>query len=348
MKNKKFLTQNNDDDSYQLYNLAIENNSNIKSFNNKHNNSQKIKNINNSIINNYNNKINNKNEKENNFSKILRILDEEIKKSIEYKAEIKLLKSLLNEKNNEIKNLKNKVNSLTNNILKIKGDKNNLYQNNKIFYNNFLEIMNNFKQYQNMMKISLPNYSPKDDQTKKNKDIIYTIKLLLTIIFDLFENTNNNISKFNSLKNKMNSLNESFTENNHKINNLKTQNFRMKKLLEQNFSFLEELRKENKILKNRNLNLEKNINLISSSRENLRKNYFNPIRIINCQNNNNSLNITEDNINNISIYTSKTNKTTTDILIEEYQNKENRIQELHKMAKRIYSKNNKIKKYIIF
>ena len=344
MKNKKFLTQNNDDDSYQLYNLAIENNSNIKSFNNKHNNSQKIKNINNSIINNYNNKINNKNEKENNFSKILRILDEEIKKSIEYKAEIKLLKSLLNEKNNEIKNLKNKVNSLTNNILKIKGDKNNLYQNNKIFYNNFLEIMNNFKQYQNMMKISLPNYSPKDDQTKKNKDIIYTIKLLLTIIFDLFENTNNNISKFNSLKNKMNSLNESFTENNHKINNLKTQNFRMKKLLDQNFSFLEELRKENKILKNRNLNLEKNINLISSSRENLRKNYFNPIRIINCQNNNNSLNITEDNINNISIYTSKTNKTTTDILIEEYQNKENRIQELHKMAKRIYSKNNKIKK----
>ena len=340
MKNKKFLTQNNDDDSYQLYNLAIENNSNIKSFNNKHNNSQKIKNINNSIINNYNNKINNKNEKENNFSKILRILDEEIKKSIEYKAEIKLLKSLLN--------VKNKVNSLTNNILKIKGDKNNLYQNNKIFYNNFLEIMNNFKQYQNMMKISLPNYSPKDDQTKKNKDIIYTIKLLLTIIFDLFENTNNNISKFNSLKNKMNSLNESFTENNHKINNLKTQNFRMKKLLEQNFSFLEELRKENKILKNRNLNLEKNINLISNSRENLRKNYFNPIRIINCQNNNNSLNITEDNINNISIYTSKTNKTTTDILIEEYQNKENRIQELHKMAKRIYSKNNKIKKYIIF
>jgi predicted nuclease with TOPRIM domain len=344
MKNKKFLTQNNDDDSYQLYNLAIENNSNIKSFNNKHNNSQKIKNINNSIINNYNNKINNKNEKENNFSKILRILDEEIKKSIEYKAEIKLLKSLLNEKNNEIKNLKNKVNSLTNNILKIKGDKNNLYQNNKIFYNNFLEIMNNFKQYQNMMKISLPNYSPKDDQTKKNKDIIYTIKLLLTIIFDLFENTNNNISKFNSLKNKMNSLNESFTENNHKINNLKTQNFRMKKLLEQNFSFLKELRNENTILKNRNLNLEKNINLISNSRENLRKNYFNPIRIINCQNNNNSLNITEDNINNISIYTSKTNKTTTDILIEEYQNKENRIQELHKMAKRIYSKNNKIKK----
>ena len=344
MKNKKFLTQNNDDDSYQLYNLAIENNSNIKSFNNKHNNSQKIKNINNSIINNYNNKINNKNEKENNFSKILRILDEEIKKSIEYKAEIKLLKSLLNEKNNEIKNLKNKVNSLTNNILKIKGDKNNLYQNNKIFYNNFLEIMNNFKQYQNMMKISLPNYSPKDDQTKKNKDIIYTIKLLLTIIFDLFENINNNISKFNSLKNKMNSLNESFTENNHKINNLKTQNFGMKKLLEQNFSFLKELRNENKILKNRNLNLEKNINLISNSRENLRKNYFNPIRIINCQNNNNSLNITEDNINNISIYTSKTNKTTTDILIEEYQNKENRIKELHKMAKRIYSKNNKIKK----
>ena len=214
MKNKKILTQNNDNDSYQLYNLSIENNPNIKSFNNKHNNSQKIKNINNSIINNYNNKINNKNEKENNFSKILRILDEEIKKSIEYKAEIKLLKSLLNEKNNEIKNLKNKVNSLTNNILKIKGDKNNLYQNNKIFYNNFLEIMNNFKQYQNMMKISLPNYSPKDDQTKKNKDIIYTIKLLLTIIFDLFENTNNNISKFNSLKNKMNSLNESFTENN--------------------------------------------------------------------------------------------------------------------------------------
>ena len=124
------------------------------------------------------------------------------------------------------------------------------------------------------------------------------------------------------------------------MNSLKEQNIKLKKILDTNNFFLNELRKENNTLKNRNLNLEKNINLISSSSENIRKQLFFPIRI---KYNNNHMNKTDFNINNISMNTTKTNKTMTDILIEEFQDKENKINNLHKMAHEIYN-NNKIKK----
>ena len=342
MKNKKFLTEV--DDYNNLYNFSYirteQNNSNVKSVNNK----------NNFRISQGTNKINNsskatktkKKEKENNFSKILKMLDEEVKSSTKYKFEINSLKIALNSKNNEIKNLNNKINSLMNNISKLKKEKNIMKKNNQIFYQTFLNIINTFKNYQNILNISLPIYSSKDSQLKKYQDILYTMGILIKTTINLYKNSNSNISKFNSLRNQLNLFSDSFEINNKKnlskLNLLKMQNTHMKNILDQNISFLKELREENSILKNRNLNLEKNINLISKSREKLRKKFFGPIKI-NYTSSNSFFNKTDDNINNISINTTKTNKTTTDILIEEFQDKEDRMQHLHQVANEIYNNN---------
>ena len=354
MRNKKDSFVNN---KSELYNLTInqnQSNPNIKSFNNnKIKISQNIKNFNNSFTSDENSLQNftfkniNIKKKENNFSKILKILDEEIKKSLEYKSEINSLKKTLNSKNKEIKSLNNKIVSLNNNITNLKKENHIIHQNNQLFYRNFIEIMSNFKQYENIINIKFPAYSLKDEQTKKYKHIIHTTQILIKTILDLCNNTNSNITKFNSLKKQINSFNESFTENNQKkekeINSLKMQNNKLKKILEQNIFFLKELREENHIIKNRNLNLEKNINLISKSREKMRRKILMPIGNIYT---NNNLNLTEDNINinNISINTTKTNKTTTDILIEEFQDKENKILNLHKIAHNIYNGRNKTNK----
>ena len=133
MKNKKFLTKR--DDYTNLYNLAFikfkQNNPSIKSSTNKNNFkiSQRANHINNSfntkgnITNNIpfkSNKVKNKEkekEKENNFSKILKMLDEEVKNSTKYKFEINSLKISLNSKNKEIKILNHKINSLNINYI---------------------------------------------------------------------------------------------------------------------------------------------------------------------------------------------------------------------------------------
>jgi hypothetical protein len=200
--------------------------------------------------------------------------------------------------------------------------------------------MNNFKLIDNMINIHLPNYSLDDEQDKKNKDILYTIEVLINWIIDMNKNTNNNISKFNKLKDKINLVNKTYLENSSEKNNelirLKKQLIKMKSIMEQNTEFLNELKQENYALKQRTLNLEKNINLISSSSENMRKNLFFPIRI---KYSNNNLNKIDFNANNTSMNTIKTNKTVTDILIEEFQDKENKINNLHKMAHDIYNNN---------
>ena len=356
MKIKKFLTEN--DINNNQYNLTeihtIPNNPNIKSHNyNKEKISRKIKKFNTANTSdengkkNFNLKNNHSKNNEYNFSLILKILDEEVKKSLEYKKEINSLKTKLNSKDKEIKILSSKINSLMNNLTKLKKADIIQNKNNQKFYLNFIDIINNFKQNQKMINISFPDYSLKDKQITRNKNMINTIYLLIKTIIDLCNNTSSNISKFNSLKNKINLFNESLTENKKKnkneINTLKTQNNQLKKILDQNIFFLKELREENYILKNRNLNLEKNINIISRSGEKMRKKFFFPIKI---KYNNSYLNRTDENINinNISINTNKTNKTTTDILIEEFQDKENRIKYLHKIAHDIYNTENKAKK----
>ena len=357
MKNKKFLTESdiyNNSNNFSNINSEQNNPKIKKTFNSKNNFriSQRANNINNSFRQNENiqtsipfkiSKIK-KQEKENNFSKILKMLDEEVKNSTKYKFEINSLKIALNSKNKEIKNLNYKINSLINNISKLKKEKNIMKKNYQIFYQTFINIINNFKNYQKILNISLPIYSSKDSQLKKYQDILYTIDTLVKTTINLYKNSNSNISKFNSLKNKLNLFNDSFEINNkkntNKMNLLKKQNIHMKNILEQNISFLKELRAENCILKNRNLNLEKNINIISKSREKLRQKILGPIKL-NYSSTNSFFNRTDDNINlnNISINTTKTNKTSTDILIEEFQNKENKMQNLHKIANSLYNNN---------
>ena len=343
MEIKKFLTETNiDNKEYNLTEiLTIPNNPNIKSHNNKNfKKSQKIKNFNSSFAINENSKkninFNNNNNiqnKENNFSLIL-------KKSLEYKKEINTLKIKLNSKSKEIKILNSKINSLMNDITIVKKEKNIKYKNNKLFYQSFIDIMNNFKQYKNIINIKFPKYSLQDEEILRNKNIINTIYILIKTIIDLCDHTNENITQFNSLKDKLNIYNQSLKKTNEKkedeVNSLKAQNIKLKKILDINNIFLKELRKENNTLKNRNLNLEKNINLISSSSENMRKNLFFPIRI---KYSNNNLNKIDFNANNTSMNTIKTNKTVTDILIEEFQDKENKINNLHKMAHDIYNNN---------
>ena len=353
MKIKKFLTQNNINDKENNLTdiLTVLNNPNIKSHNyKKFQISQKVKNFNSSFTTNEksmkNINFNNYgiNNKENNFSLILKMLDEEVKKSFEYKNEINSLRIKHKLKNKKIKFLSSKMNSLINDITNMKKENNIRYKNNKLFYQSFIDIMNNFKQYENILNIEFPKYSLKDGDILRNKNIINTLYLLIKTIIHLCNNTNDNITKFKSLKDKINLFNESSIEtkkkNIDKLNSLKEQNIKLKKILDTNNFFLNELRKENNTLKSRNLNLEKNINLISSSSENIRKQLFFPIRI---KYNNNHMNKTDFNINNISMNTTKTNKTMTDILIEEFQDKENKINNLHKMAHEIYN-NNKIKK----
>ena len=359
MKNKKFLTEG--DDYTNLYNLAFikfkQNNPSIKSSTNKNNFkiSQRANHINNSfntkgnITNNIpfkSNKVKNK-EKENNFSKILKMLDEEVKNSTKYKFEINSLKISLNSKNKEIKILNHKINSLMTSISKLKKEKNIFKKNNQIFYQAFINMINNFKDLQNILNISLPTFSSKDSQVKKYQDILYTIDILIKSTINLYKNSNSSISKFNLLKNQINLFNDSFEKNTKKnmakMTQLKMQNIQMKNILNQNISFLKKLREENSILKTRNLNLEKNINLISKSRENLRNKILGPIKINYLNNNNSFVNRTYDNNNNISINTTKTNKTTTDILIEEFQDKENKMQHLHEIANNLCNENKDIK-----
>lgn len=219
--------------------------------------------------------------------------------------------------------------------------------NSLLFYQAFINMINNFKDLQNILNISLPTFSSKDSQVKKYQDILYTIDILIKSTINLYKNSNSSISKFNSLKNQINLFNDSFEKNTKKnmdkMTQLKMQNIQMKNILNQNISFLKELREENSILKTRNLNLEKNINLISKSRENLRNKILGPIKINYLNNNNSFVNRTYDNINNISINTTKTNKTTTDILIEEFQDKENKIQHLHEIANNLCNENKDIK-----
>ena len=325
----KSLTQsNNNDDLYQNYitNEPTDNNkySNINTMNLESNklekgNIQKEYKIPNKVVNN-----------NNNYSKILRMYDEEKRKSMELQSEINSLKAQINTKVKENLSLNNKISLLENQLEEINQENSILYENNDIFYQNFLALITDFKEL-NLFDVQLPNYSIEDEQGKRYEDIIYTLDILINILQELSDNTNDNISKYNELRNKINLVNKKYVENTKEKNNevisLKKQLLRMKKILDQNMAFLDELREENYILKQRNLNLEKNINLISKSNEGFRKSNFGSNRVYS-----NNMNLTRNNISNISV---NTNKTTTDLLVEEFQNKENKMNFLHNKAKKI-------------
>ena len=201
--------------------------------------------------------------------------------------------------------------------------------------------MNNFKLSNNMVNIHLPNYSMEDELDKKNKDILFTLEVLINLVVDLSKNTNNNISKFNKMKDKINLVNKTYLENkkekNNEVERLKKQLIKMKDILEQNTEFLNELKEENNILKQRNLNLEKNINLISKSNDGLRKNNYMSQKIFFGNLNNTKSDDINNNKNNISSISINTNKTKNDLLMEEFYDKENKIESLHNMANQIFN-----------
>jgi len=326
----KSLTQsNNKDDIYQNYitNEHTDNNKyiNINTMNLESNkldkgNIQKENKLPNKVINNNNN----------NYTKVLKMYDEEKKKSMELQSEINTLKAQINIKIKENQNLNDKISLLENQLEEINQENNILYENNDIFYHNFLVIMADFKE-QNLFNVQFPNYSIENEQEKRYEDIIYTLDVLINVLQNLSDNTNDNINKYNELRNKINLVNKKYVENikekNNEVISLKRKILSMKKILEQNIVFLDELREENYILKQRNLNLEKNINLISKSNEGFRRSNFSSNTVY--SNNNN---LARNNISNISV---NTNKTTTDLLVEEFQNKENKMNSLHNKAQKI-------------
>ena len=364
--NIKSLTQSeNNDELYNEYitNVPTENNNNNNNTMNYNINSLQEENSQNSNPQNENeNNCKNPNKKNINninYEKLLKMYDDEKKKSMELQSEINSIKTQIESKNQENQDLNDKITLLIQKTEELNQENNMLYENDDIFYQNFVSIINNYEINQNLVNIQLPNFSIEDEQEKKNKDMLYTLEVLLNVIVDMMNNTNNNYSKFNELKDKINLVNERFMENakekNNEVNGLKWQLKKMKNILAQNMEYLNEIREENNILKQRNLNLEKNINLISKSNEGFRNNkyllekvYYNDIN--NDINDDIETNFLNNNINNInnnlnmnrksktSINTQKTNN---DLLMEEFYDKENKIQSLHNMANKMF---NNIKK----
>ena len=370
--NIKSLTQS--DNNEELYNEYVtevpteNNNNNNNTINYNINNLQEEKIKNSNPKNQNKNNIPNKNNiNNNNYVKLLKMYDDEKKKTMELQSELNSIKTQIESKNQEVLNLNNKINLLIQKSEEINQENNMLYENNDIFYQNFVSIINNYEINQNLVNVQLPNFSVDDEQDKKNKDMLYTLEVLLNVIVDMCNNTNNNYSKFNELKDKINLVNKKYIENtkekNNEVSGLKKQIIKMKNLLNQNMEFLNEIREENNILKQRNLNLEKNINLISKSNEGYRNNnyllekvYYNEnnndinddinddlnVNNLNTNNINNNYNINNNlNKNNTSGISINTHKTNNDLLMEEFFDKENKIQSLHNMANKMF---NNIKK----
>jgi hypothetical protein len=363
-QNIKSLTQSeNNDELYNEYitNVPTENNNNNNNTINYNINSLQEENSRNSNPQNINVNISNNHNKSNinnsNYAKLLKMYDDEKKKSMELQKEINSIRTQIESKNQENKDLNNKITLLIQKTEEINQENNMLYENNDIFYQNFVSILNNYEINQNLVNIQLPNFSVEDEQDKKNQDMLYTLEVLLNVIVDMMNNTNNNYSKFNELKDKINLVNKRYMANtkekNNEVNGLKRQLKKMKNILDQNMEYLNEIREENNILKQRNLNLEKNLNIISKSNEGFRNNkyllekvYCNDINSdinddieTNYLNNNNNINYINNNLNmnrksGTSINTQKTNN---DLLMEEFYDKENKIKSLHNMANKMLS-----------
>ena len=336
----KSLTQSNDNENlYKQYITDIptenmNNNNNTVNYNsNEYTNISQPNNQNKKMP--IKNKINSNNNNNANYSKILKMFDEEKKKSTELQSKINSLQFQISSKNQEIQTLNNKISLLIKKSEEINKVNNSLNENNNIFYQNFLSIIDSFKSSKNFGNIHLPNYSKDDEQVKKNKDILYTIEVLINLVIEMSQNTDNNIFQFNELKDKIELVNKKYNENKNEKNNkmleMKKQIIKINNILDQNMDFLNEIRNENMILKQRNLNLEKNINLISKSNESFRKNNYLTMRLYN---KNLSQNFNDK--NNISSPSIKTNKTKNDLLIEEFYEKENKIESLHNLANKIF------------
>jgi len=182
------------------------------------------------------------------FEKGNNIFDENIFVNTNNDNRFKLLTRNLDIFSRELINYKN---NKINEIIKLKNiiQNNNNYNIDPQFYLKFIDLINNF--YSSLSNNindfnKLPNYSLKDKNEKKYKDILITIKILTDYIISNKNNDNNLI--LNNIDNKYNQeLNKRLTE--------------MSTLLMKSNDYLNKSRQENNELKQKYYDLEKRYNL---------------------------------------------------------------------------------------
>ena len=202
-------------------------------------------------------------------------------KNIINKQENKIKKLLLDLKFNENKNNQKEqiINQLYKNIAKNNEETNKL--NNKIskmtkgitgqisqrkfneFYQNALSKVN--KIY--LKEFNLLDY--KNTKIYNNDEKMKNIINIIDSMNDKIDNLNNFVKEYENYKNKVNKIiNQNLSRSNgqnSEILELKNTIKELNELLEQSNIYLKQSRKENDLLKSRNLNLEKAINMISKN-----------------------------------------------------------------------------------
>ena len=208
------------------------------------------------IFNRYNNII----KQNNQYKKIYKKQENKIKQNEQI---IKQINQSLENKNNEIKHLNNKINEINKHA-------SGLITQNKFndFYRNFISKINKniLKEYHNNKNIidfnDLNVNNNNDDKIINILDIIYFMNKKINHL-------NNFVKEYELYKIKVNkiinqNLNRSNGQNNE-IKELKNNIKDLGELLEQSNIYLKQSREENDLLKTRNLNLEKTINMISKN-----------------------------------------------------------------------------------
>ena len=208
------------------------------------------------IFNRYNNLI----KQNNQYKKIYKKQENKIKQNEQI---IKQINQSLENKNNEIKHLNNKINEISKNA-------SGLITQNKFndFYRNFISKINKniLKEYYNNK-----NLNDFNDLNRNNNNDEKIINILDIIYFmnKKINHLNNFVKEYELYKIKVNkiinqNLNRSNGQNNE-IKELKNNIKDLGELLEQSNIYLKQSREENDLLKTRNLNLEKTINMISKN-----------------------------------------------------------------------------------
>ena len=208
------------------------------------------------IFNRYNNLI----KQNNQYKKIYKKQENKIKQNEQI---IKQINQSLENKNNEIKHLNNKINEINKNA-------SGLITQNKFndFYRNFISKINKniLKEYYNNK-----NLNDFNDLNRNNNNDEKIINILDIIYFmnKKINHLNNFVKEYELYKIKVNkiinqNLNRSNGQNNE-IKELKNNIKDLGELLEQSNIYLKQSREENDLLKTRNLNLEKTINMISKN-----------------------------------------------------------------------------------
>ena len=171
---------------------------------------------------------------------------------------IKQTNQLIENKNKEINQLNNKINRIEKNSSGLIITQNKFND----FYHNFISKINKNYLEDLFSFINLNNIESNDEKIKNILDIINFMNKKINHL-------NTFVKEYEIYKNKVNkiinqNLNRSNGQNNE-IKELKNNIKDLNELLEQSNAYLKQSREENDLLKSRNLNLEKTINIISKN-----------------------------------------------------------------------------------